>query len=211
MLRLYSILDSESEKCFNDLAALAASICETPMSAITLIDDNRQWFKAKVGISAKETSRDVAFCAHAILQNDVLVVPDAKKDERFLDNPYVTEESGIRFYAGAPLQVAGKYNLGTLCVVDTQPRVLNEHQLAALQILRDAVMTQLEMRKAAETIKTLESLLPICAWCNNVRSEDGAWKTVTEFLSKSDQVTHGICPKCATTFFEEGRDRPSCH
>jgi GAF domain-containing protein len=146
-LQKYAILDSEPELAFDDLTLLASYVCKTPIALISLIDEDRQWFKAKVGISATETSRDIAFCSTAIQQSDVFVVPDALQDERFRTNPLVVSEPNIRFYAGAPLINEDGYALGTLCVLDQTPRELAAEQRAALKALSRLVLMQMEFRR----------------------------------------------------------------
>lgn len=146
-LRQYEILDTDPEESFNDLTRLAAYICDTPVALITLVDSNRQWFKARVGLDAKETSRDVSFCAHAILQDGPFIVRDALDDERFRSNPFVLSEPYIRFYAGSPLMSPEGFKIGTLCVVDREPRQLSREQIAALKILGNQVITQLDLRR----------------------------------------------------------------
>jgi signal transduction histidine kinase len=144
-----NVLDSAPEKDFDDIVALAAAVCGVPMSLVSLIDTDRQWFKASVGTDLAETPRDLSFCAHAILGRDLLVVPDARLDPRFADNPAVAGECGVRFYAGAPLVTTDGYALGTLCVVDSRPRRLDVEQLQALRALARQVTSQLELRRYA--------------------------------------------------------------
>lgn len=152
-LRQYEILDTDPEESFNDLTRLAAYICHTPIALITLVDENRQWFKAEVGLGVKETTRDVSFCAHAILQDGPCIVRDALDDERFRSNPLVTSSPYIRFYAGAPLMSPEGFKIGTLCVIDRVPRELTPQQIAALRILGNQVITQLDLRREINSLQ----------------------------------------------------------
>ncbi len=158
-LRAHELLDSSAETALDDLVTLAADICGTPISLISLIDANRQWFKAKVGLSVSETSREQAFCAHAILEERVMVVADATRDPRFADNPLVTGPPHIRFYAGAPLTNAEGIALGTLCVIDQVPRTLTPLQLAALEILSRQAAAHFELRRALGTVSSQQARL----------------------------------------------------
>jgi PAS domain S-box-containing protein len=146
-LRRYEVLDTPPEAEFDDLARLAAGICGTPAAFVTLIDADRQFFKAAVGLDVREISRDTAFCAHAILRSDVMVVPDLQADPRFAANPLVREAPAIRFYAAAPLVTPDGFTLGTLCVIDYEPRQLTPLQHEALAALGRHAMTQLELRR----------------------------------------------------------------
>jgi anti-sigma regulatory factor (Ser/Thr protein kinase) len=192
-LHRYKILDTDPEKAFDDLTLLASQICETPVALITLIDSNRQWFKSKVGVSVSETPREISFCATAIQQPDLFVVPDASKDPRFSANPFVVSDPKIRFYAGAPYTSSDGHRLGTLCVVDVVPRQLTSDQENALLALSRQVQAQFELRKnlidlrlalderdraeaerdrtldelrrALEHVQRLSGLLPACSAC----------------------------------------------
>jgi PAS domain S-box-containing protein len=152
-LSQYEILDTPPEREFNDLAFLAAHICEVPMAMVSLIEEKRQWFKATVGVDVTETARDTAFCAYTILRPDqILEVKDAQTDERFADNPFVLSDPHIRFYAGAPLLAGDGQAIGTLCVMDRKPRSLTPEQISALGALSRAVGAQLELRKQGRNI-----------------------------------------------------------
>lgn len=148
-LHSYQILDTNAERSFDDLALLASYICQTPIALISLVDSDRQWFKAKVGIDATDSPRSASFCAHAIKGRSLFVVDDAQHDTRFANNPFVTGAPNIRFYAGAPLVTKAGEALGTICVIDHMPRVLKPDQAAALEALSRQVVDQLELRRAA--------------------------------------------------------------
>jgi GAF domain-containing protein len=204
-LKEYRILDTEAEQAYDDITALAAYICEVPIAMVSLVDESRQWFKSRVGINEQETPRDVAFCAHAILQTEPLIVRDALKDVRFADSALVTRSPNIRFYAGFPLATPEGFALGTLCAIDRKPRELSPGQIKAMQALSRQVMALLELRRtsahmaeALENVKALHGLLPICAWCKRIRDDQGYWNQVEAYVHEHTGVdfTHGICPDC---------------
>lgn len=147
-LRSYGILDTEAEDAFDDVTSIAAAICDTPMALVSFVDADRQWFKSRVGLEASETPLDCSICAFGILQPEMLVVADTRRDPRFVNNALVSGDPRLRFYAGAPLITPDGQPLGMLCVLDTRPRLLNQGQLAALQALARQTMAQLELRKA---------------------------------------------------------------
>jgi signal transduction histidine kinase len=159
-LRSYGVLDTLSEREYDQLTAIASQICGCRMSLISLIDEERQWFKARVGLDVSETAREFAFCAHAIHEpRKTLVVPDARLDDRFHDNPLVTGDPHLAFYAGVPLVNEDGLPLGTLCVLDSEPKTLSESQLNALNALADQVMALLELRRSKIALeKTLGNL-----------------------------------------------------
>ena len=160
-LRSYGILDTPAEPAFDDFVQIAAGVCETPIAVVNLIDQKRQWFAAEIGLGVRETSLDISICAHAILQPDVFVIPDLRKDHRFDCNPLVTTDPGLRFYGGALLQTAQGLPLGTMCVLDYTPRPdgLTERQTFTLRALARQVMAQFELRRlvAEKEVLVLEA------------------------------------------------------
>ncbi|MBV9495219.1 MAG: PAS domain S-box protein [Acidobacteria bacterium] len=156
-LKAYDILDTPAEEAFDGLVRLAALICGTPIAVMSIIDEERQWLKSAIGMKLGETARDVAFCAHAIMKDEVMIVPDALTDERFAENPLVVGEPKIRFYAGSPLKMPDTMKLGTLCVIDRKPRTLTADQLEALEILSRQVRDELELRRRMKELRESEA------------------------------------------------------
>jgi len=166
-LRRLNILDSEQEKDFNELVELASIICGVPISLVTLVDTDRQWFKAKKGLAADSTHRDVSFCGHAINEDGIFIVENAVADKRFYDNPLVTGDPNIRFYAGMPIKSVNGSNLGTLCVIDSQPKKLSEAQIEALQILGGQVSKLIELRDKKQQLEEKNEKLESLNQLNN--------------------------------------------
>ena len=157
-LRSYRILDTDPEQRFDDLTMLAAHVCGAPMALITLVDADRQWFKSRIGTDLTETPRRISFCAHAMHHTGIFLIPDATADDRFKDNPFVTGEAGVRFYAGAPLRSRDGHPLGTLCVFDRVPRTLTTDEYEALEALSRQVESQLELRRSLIELETALAL-----------------------------------------------------
>ncbi|HXG99696.1 MAG TPA: histidine kinase dimerization/phosphoacceptor domain -containing protein [Sphingomicrobium sp.] len=156
-LHAYNVLDTPRESDFDEIVMLASRICDVPISVINLIDETRQWFKAETGLGVRETPLDTSLCAHVILEDEFVEIPDTRADARMADNPLCLAEPGLRFYAGALLRSKGGYPIGTLCVLDNRPRTLNSLQREALQILANQVMTQLDLRAVIANEAVLRS------------------------------------------------------
>lgn len=183
-LKNYEILDSLSEVEFDRITELASIICDVPISLISLIDEDRQWFKSKVGLAVSETSRDLAFCHYAILDTATFEVEDATQDDRFRNNALVTGDPNIRFYAGEPLIDPDGFALGTLCVIDREPKILTEKQKRALQLLaREAMAMIIERRQKAE-LKNFESLFELSNDLICIAGTDGFFRKVNPAFEK---------------------------
>lgn len=209
----YELLDTAPERDYDDLVALASRICGCEMSTITLVDRNRQWFKAAVGMAVRETSRDLALCAHAILEPDkMFVVPDMLNDARFSTESFVTNDPHIRFYAGMPMTDSQGATLGTLCVMDRKPGKLTGEQREALEVLARQATRLMELRRASAAlaralteVKVLEGLLPTCCGCKAIRDERGEWQSMEHYMVQrtAANFTHGICPTCAKRLYPD--------
>ncbi len=215
-LRRYDILDSTPESVFDDLVYLATFVTGSPVATFSLIDTDRQWFKSQIGLANQQTSRDVAFCAYTILQDDMLVVPDATQDPRFADNPLVVDDPGIRFYAGVPVRSREGMNIGSVCVIDHQARrALLDHQRLALEAIARQAATLLELRRTASELAAVmrdvrlrSALVPICSICRRYREGDSHWMTAEEKMrSVGAELTHGLCPDCFRSNYPEYADR----
>lgn len=155
-LRQLHMLDTAAEKDFDDITLLASQICDAPISYISLLDKDRQWFKSSKGLLMTETNRDISFCSHTIHQSDIMIVPDVLKDSRFVDNPMVTSDPFIRFYAGVPLLTDGGFKVGTLCIADHKPRNLTAQQIFALEVLARQVESNIALRAKISAQKLVE-------------------------------------------------------
>jgi PAS domain S-box-containing protein len=184
-LKSYQILDTLSEKELDDIVCLATIICNTPMGLITLVDETRQWFKAKVGILSTETARGDSFCQYGIMSKDLMEVQDSLLDSRFINNILVKGPPKIRFYAGAPLTTAEGFNLGTLCVIDIVPKKLNENQKIALGILSRNIMTNFELYSRNKDLET----------------EKSTTKSLYGILSESEKKYREIIEKAGDIFY----------
>ena len=211
-LRSYELLDTKSELAFDELVAMAAEVCDTPVAVVSLIDERRQWSKAAHGCPRGEVARELSFCTHAIESDEALIVTDATADPRFRDNPQVTAADGIRFYAGHPLVDSDGYALGTLCLIDNRTRTFDEVARRTLQRLADQVVHLMELRRSnrqlARCLKRVEeiaTLVPMCGHCHAVRNDADEWQRIERYFHdlNGTKFTHGICPACLVRHYPE--------
>ena len=208
----YRILGTQPEACYDDITKIASSICNVPISLMTLVDKDRQWFKAKVGLAISETRRDWSFCTHAIKENSPLIIKDALQDERFINNPLVKGDPEIRFYAGFPLRNSDGNKLGTLCVIDRKPGSLTTKQFNIMEILSRQIVSFLELRKkslnlldALTHIHNQEGILSVCSYCREVKNKEGDWMHLEKYLSNISDIrfSHGVCDACMEKHFPD--------
>ncbi|AZQ67670.1 GAF domain-containing protein [Silicimonas algicola] len=199
-LRSYEILDTDPERDFDEIVALAAALCGTPISVINFIDEDRQWFKAETGLGVRQTPLETSLCSHAILEEEFLEVPDTRDDARMCDNPLCLGDEGLRFYAGALLKTSDGLPLGTLCVLDRTPRSLTPLQRDTLRVLADQIMARLEMRRSLATAallrqevdhrvkNSLQSLASLIRIANRGAVADETRRTLSTLGSRVDAV-----------------------
>ena len=211
-LHRYQILDSVSERTFDDIVKLASHFFEVPIAAILHVENDQHLLKTAVGVRGAESFllNTNKFCVETMAEPDVLVVEDTICDERFAHNPLVTSGPQVRFYAGAPLAMPDGLGLGALCVMDTKPRRVGRREKEMLQSLARMVMTTMDLHRVSEAlasevlkVKNLSGLLPICSGCKNIRNDGGYWQRVESYVSEnsSAEFTHGLCPGCAKKYF----------
>ncbi len=208
----YRILGTRPEQCYDDITKIASLTCGTPISLMSLVDTDKQWFKSMCGFETKETSRDVSFCAHAIASSEPLIVEDALLDDRFKSNPLVVKDPKIRLYAGFPLQTPNDHRIGTLCVIDRKPGSLSDKQHLIMEALSRQVVMLLELRKrslrlldALTHMHKTEGIITTCSYCKEVRDSDGEWQHLEKYLSKISDIrfSHGICDSCMEKHFPD--------
>jgi GAF domain-containing protein len=211
----YGILDSPPERRFDDIAKLAAAALDMPIAMVSLVDDDRQWSMATVGIARGDVPRAQSFCTHALTQDWLLVIEDASIDPRVNATIMVSGPLQARFYAGAPLITPEGQRVGTVCVMDKTPRTLARRELDILAGLARQTVELLEHRLTAarlgdaqQRLQTMATLIPICSHCRKVRDEDNHWLTLERLVQAKtgSRFTHGICPDCVREHYPAAAD-----
>ena len=213
-LRRYEIIDSVTERTYDDIVRLTANIFDAPIAAILQMDNGRQHLKSCIGVRGGElfSLHTQAFCQETMQDLDVMFVEDLAVDERFWQNPMVTSGPQIRFYAGAPLAKPDGSTIGALCLMDTKPRRVSGREKDMIRSLARMVMTTMELRRVTDAlanevvkVKNLSGLLPICSGCKNIRNDSGYWQRVECYVQENSaaEFTHGMCPECAQKFFPD--------
>ncbi|PRQ02169.1 GAF domain protein [Enhygromyxa salina] len=214
-LREYAILDAEPEARFDDVAKLAGAALDMPIAQVSLVDEYRQWPLASVGVERDEIRRQHAFCSWAILDDELLVIDDPTADARFKASPLVTGPTHARFYAGAPLIASSGHRLGTVCVIDREPRTLSPRQAEILRTLARQVVDLLDLRLASRqldgalvSIRAMATLIPICSHCRKVRDDENRWSTLERLVQAKtgSRFTHGICPDCVREHYPDAAE-----
>ena len=206
-LHKYDILDTPPDGAFANITEIIAMACDAPIAIVSLVDHDRIWFKSKFGVKLDEIERSPGLCSSAIMSENIYEVKDAMADPHALTNPLVAGEFGLRFYAASPLKTSGGYNLGTLCIIDKEPRSLTDNHACFLEKMAAVVMDQIELRLAArkffetqlkldrkeEEVKILGEMITICAWSKKVKIND-AWVSIEEFLSNQYglEISYGM-------------------
>lgn len=196
LLEKLEIMDTAIEKNYDAITYLASHICQTPIALICFLDAHRQWFKSHLGLDAEETSRDLAFCSYTILGNELMTVKDAKEDNRFAHNPLVLDDPKIRFYAGVPLEVLPNLNVGTLCVIDREPRELSDEQIKCLKLLANEVISELQLRlkiKENEKLQKKERLF-LSMIAHEIRNPTTTILSAVDFIKNNDYQIESILP-----------------
>jgi GAF domain-containing protein len=204
-LRAYRILDTGPDRAYDDIVRLATFASGAPMATISFVDETRQWFKSRIGIEALEAPRDSSFCTYTILNEHPLIITDAAKDPRFVNNPFVQGSPHIRFYAGFPVITPEGHALGSLSAISHHPQRLTWRQYEALGDLTRRLVALLELRRnslelarALEFGEALTGQLTVCAWCQRIRNRDGSWREPGDSVRNQVETTisHGICSDC---------------
>ncbi len=214
-LRAFELLDTPADGSLDHITALAASYFDTPISLISLVDQDRIWFMSRHGLDASEVGVELGLCASAFLQESEYVVEDAATDSRSLANSLVTGELGVRFYAAAPLRTREGYGLGTINIIDFEPRTFSEKDRKALMNFGQIVMNQMELRLSSRLLfrslsqiydetKGSDHMLTVCAWSKKILIDDH-WLTLEEFFTErlGLKITHGLNPESIEQLEEE--------